>query len=511
MTYIQPGDTVWRAYAGTAYSINFGDPGSGVLKIQYRFTNVTGVILKDWTDIATSINAAAYATPWTVDFSKLEEGVNNVSVRAYDVGNFVNTLNNAFFIRKDSIPPGYPKIQPAGPMAAKTISVNVTYSDVSPIVVTPKPFFCWVGGGVESCEPPINQQFTNSNFISSPATDGVYTLCTKATNAAGLTSDIYCNGTFVKDGVNPIINQVSISPISPIAEDTVTITAIASDALSGVDKINITIDGVQIGFCQGATSCSGSFQITKTVDYEVKVSDKAGNWATPSSTGTIIIDSLPPSYVKITPLGSGSPSDYKTLLSINLQCSDDVECASSTCELVNSTGQVPAGTDGSWSWTLSRPSPSSGTQQIGISGFEGAYYLKCNYNGTDVNMFKDTKGNLNNSLMYHGQYDLNHPYYIDKKVPVTTLNYNPSTKSFTLTCSDGASGCQETRYYMTSGICPGYSAMTKYNAGETIYVKCGADSCNVCYGSKDWNENQKIGIPDSQSFAADTNPPVITP
>ena len=62
--------------------------------------------LVGWTDIgAPPLNAASYTTDWTLQFTLLNEGTNYVSVRAYDTLGQGTTVQDAFFVRKDTTPP----------------------------------------------------------------------------------------------------------------------------------------------------------------------------------------------------------------------------------------------------------------------------------------------------------------------------------------------------------------------------------------------------------------------
>ena len=62
----------------------------------------TGTLVKDWTFIASNINAAAYTSDWPVDFAALlEDATNYVSVRAWDVSGATTTQSDVFYVHKD--------------------------------------------------------------------------------------------------------------------------------------------------------------------------------------------------------------------------------------------------------------------------------------------------------------------------------------------------------------------------------------------------------------------------
>ncbi|MEK6647536.1 MAG: PQQ-binding-like beta-propeller repeat protein [Candidatus Firestonebacteria bacterium] len=110
ITDSQAGDDTWKNSTGTAYNVDFSDAGSLLSYVQYTIysnTNLTGSTLKDWTNIATSINVSDYTTDWQVDFSSLQQGTNYVSVRVYDTAGNSATLKDPFYVKKDTTNPGF--------------------------------------------------------------------------------------------------------------------------------------------------------------------------------------------------------------------------------------------------------------------------------------------------------------------------------------------------------------------------------------------------------------------
>ncbi|MEW6536907.1 MAG: fibronectin type III domain-containing protein, partial [Candidatus Auribacterota bacterium] len=110
ITNNQPGDDTVRAAAGTAYNVDFFDDGSGLDTLQYKVSSApaqTGTIIKDWTDIATLSGTTYYQTDWQVDFGALQNlpTTNYVSVRCWDVSGNTTTVNDVFYVMKDTVPP----------------------------------------------------------------------------------------------------------------------------------------------------------------------------------------------------------------------------------------------------------------------------------------------------------------------------------------------------------------------------------------------------------------------
>ncbi|RLD18254.1 MAG: hypothetical protein DRI36_01870, partial [Caldiserica bacterium] len=103
----EEGDDTWRS-TPRAYNVDFKDLGSGLDYVQYQVWDSpgqSGVLIKDWTTIASNINDNYYTTDWEVDFASLKQGYNYVSVRAYDKLGKVGTFADVFYIKKDTQPP----------------------------------------------------------------------------------------------------------------------------------------------------------------------------------------------------------------------------------------------------------------------------------------------------------------------------------------------------------------------------------------------------------------------
>jgi len=105
----------------------------------------------------------------------------------------------------------------------------------------------------------------------------------------------------------------------------------------------------------------------------------------------------------------------------------------------------------------------------------------------------------------------------DTTAPTTTINPNGkdwtnSDVSFTLSCSDSGSGCQETKYSIidASNSCPSYNSLSKTGTSGT--VSCSANSvCQkaVCYASKDKAGNVE-SVHKSNAFKIDKKNPSTT-
>jgi hypothetical protein len=95
---------------GAVFNVDFADTGDSLLNnVQYTAwtgAGMTGTERIGWTNITTGINSASYTTNWGVAFSSLAQGINYISVRAYDnAGNVSTTTTDVFYIdRSENIP-----------------------------------------------------------------------------------------------------------------------------------------------------------------------------------------------------------------------------------------------------------------------------------------------------------------------------------------------------------------------------------------------------------------------
>ncbi len=110
VTDLQVGDDVVRVAAGTTYNVDFFDDGSGLDTVQYSVWTLpaqTGTNVKPWTNIAVLGGATYYQTDWQVAFNSLLSlpTTNWVSVRAWDVAGNTQTINDVFYVMKDTVPP----------------------------------------------------------------------------------------------------------------------------------------------------------------------------------------------------------------------------------------------------------------------------------------------------------------------------------------------------------------------------------------------------------------------
>ncbi|MDI6641180.1 MAG: hypothetical protein QME68_02595, partial [Elusimicrobiota bacterium] len=173
------GDYTWRNSSGTTYDVAFYDELSKLATCYYRVwssTGQTGTLLVNWTPINTLlINATYYEILWSLSSSAwelLENGANYVTVRAEDLSTNTSTYVDAFFIRKDVIPPPQPThISPADGANLSSTTVTFDWTDVLDthsglenyeLQVSTDPYF----GVVNFTSAPVSSQSTIYNLQS---------------------------------------------------------------------------------------------------------------------------------------------------------------------------------------------------------------------------------------------------------------------------------------------------------------------------------------------------------
>ncbi len=114
ITSAQTGDATWRRSNTGLYNVSFGDPsGSHLDKFQVKASTTAGGLGTDliaFTDALTGLSPSdTYNTPWALPaavFNSLIEGVTNyISVRVINGLGNATTLQDAFYVQKDTTAP----------------------------------------------------------------------------------------------------------------------------------------------------------------------------------------------------------------------------------------------------------------------------------------------------------------------------------------------------------------------------------------------------------------------
>ena len=145
------------------------------------------------------------------------------------------------------------------------------------------------------------ESFAASKDWSLPAGDGGKTVYAQFMDAAGNESDT-CSANIILDTACPVVNITDPQPSSILCGSSANITGTASDAGSGVDKVEVSCgDGPWTKVSGGATwNFSWSLPASGTFTISARATDKAGNVSA--------INSIPVSIDNISPVAA-EPAD----------------------------------------------------------------------------------------------------------------------------------------------------------------------------------------------------------
>ncbi|MDI6757180.1 MAG: hypothetical protein QME32_04070, partial [Endomicrobiia bacterium] len=305
----------------------------------------TGQIIADWHKIA-DILAISYTDDWSIsenDFNAMEQGYNYVHARVFDLVPTSATLNNIFYIKKDTAPPTIEDLQTDATFyfaaAEKTYDVNfydygigvssaqylVSYSSLNPLATI---LVGWtnifVGSPVSSYIADWQLNFAAlqewaTNYVSVRAYDGL-----------GYAATSYAVFSVWKDTTPP----AAVSLVSPASATITTnqtadfLWAASTDATSGVKDYELQISTnpdfswLQYSSFTAALSLNAQLADSSTYWWRARARDNAGNLSAPSGAYSLLVDTIPPAIPSLL-----SPADNATTnqISINFAWSASVD------------------------------------------------------------------------------------------------------------------------------------------------------------------------------------------
>ncbi|MCS7150791.1 MAG: Ig-like domain-containing protein, partial [Endomicrobia bacterium] len=105
----QEGDDIWRnSPKADGYAVYFYDYVSGLDSAEYIIRagpNPTDEVIKEWTYIFKSTNVNSYTQKWHIDFDLCKASWNYISVRVWNLAGLTTTVNNVFYVKKDTQAP----------------------------------------------------------------------------------------------------------------------------------------------------------------------------------------------------------------------------------------------------------------------------------------------------------------------------------------------------------------------------------------------------------------------
>ena len=197
--YTAGGDNVIHRTSGTVYNVDFYDDG-GLDTIQYKILSLNPVAtITDWTNLTTLNGTTYYYTDWSLPqtiFDNLNslQATNYVSIRSWDISGNTTTVNNAFYIMKDTVPPSSSILTPAGmnveslSMISGLASDNHTLDKVELQIKRFSDDTYWTGTdwGSATWLPAVNNVWQYYGLTDSNLTPGTsYWLVSRASDTIG--------------------------------------------------------------------------------------------------------------------------------------------------------------------------------------------------------------------------------------------------------------------------------------------------------------------------------------
>ncbi len=236
----QAGDAVARSVPGTTYTVGVRDPSSGLAAFQYSASLVAGsanAAVIPWTDIPVVANTTSYTTPWPVDFAALISGVTNyISVRSWDTAGTTTTLNDAFFVHKDTTGPSVAIAAPQNSSfnsALATLSgtaasiYGVQGTEVSVLDILSGLYWNPASVAFNSAAPIMMPASGTTAWTLSPGIPWVnganYRAVARSSTTANIYSATYATATFVMD-----LSAPTVVVQAPVPNSTVSVLPVLS-------------------------------------------------------------------------------------------------------------------------------------------------------------------------------------------------------------------------------------------------------------------------------------------
>ncbi len=311
-------DYVWHASSGQVYSVNFYDPLSNLnhplsmlttayYKI-FTSTGMSGIQITPWTPINTQIiSSTSYATNWQLrssDWNLLQNGTNYVSVRADDLAGNTSWWTDAFFVRKDTVPPSVPLL---------TSPTNGTYQSSSTVT------FAWaqaidINSGINSYDIYVSTSQLFGVYSSSAnttqnsqsialASQGAFYWQVRAKDNAGNYS-VWSSTSLVLIDTSPPAIPLLVSPSSNTITNATQFTFNWSDSYGGGAGLeyyvfNMSTSPYFTNLSASALPTTSYYtlpgSLTSGIYYwRVMAQDNAGWYSLWSSTYSVMVDTTAP-------------------------------------------------------------------------------------------------------------------------------------------------------------------------------------------------------------------------
>jgi flagellar hook assembly protein FlgD len=303
----QPGNDTWANSSGTLYDVDFADNGSKLSRVLYQVRRPDNSF-SGWLPLTTvTTGAAGYTDNWPVDWAVCGEGVNYVTVKAFDRAGNEAVLTDVFYIKKDTASPGtcLPPSPPRTPY--NQLRPLWTWSPVSDVTSGVKGYYIKIGtsaGGDNVVSSTyvgdVTSWMTNSNLWHG----ATFYASVQSQDNAGNYGDWGNAGLVTIDAQPPTISDISDDgPFSPGAsqgsDDLITFNYSVNERCDTY----LYVDNIIIHNWVGSGPHSFTWNPTTSVSegarsYRLYAIDDADNTAN-SSNYSFMVDNTPPTLLVV--------------------------------------------------------------------------------------------------------------------------------------------------------------------------------------------------------------------
>ncbi|WP_189088266.1 beta strand repeat-containing protein [Deinococcus ruber] len=252
--------TVQHKTVTATVAVTDPSPSSGIAKVE---------LLEGSTSLGVQTTGVNGTYTFSLDTSKLSDGAH--TLRAVVTDNVGLSAEKTGTLTTDNTAPVITWQSPRdGAVVGKTVTLNATTSEGT---------VSYTVDGVAATGTQV------------ALSDGAHTLAATATDAAGNTTTTSVNIT--ADGTAPTATILSPIAGSTISQTPVSVQVSASDALSGVDHIDVSVNGTVIGTVSGAQGTVTWGPSNGTYTINALAYDKAGNVSAPVKSAVTIATPAP--------------------------------------------------------------------------------------------------------------------------------------------------------------------------------------------------------------------------
>jgi hypothetical protein len=269
----------------------------------------------------------------------LEEGQNLISMRVTDATGRATELKRT--VLYDITPPaGALNVPEAGAVVRRTVQLSAATSDNLTGITSVS--FAIDGGSARLGERGQGTDVTwLAELDTTPLADGSHTA--SVTMVDGVGNRRTYSTAFTVDNTPPAVALNRPSAGSFVSGVT-TIVATANDARSGVDSITIKANGLPVGTCERAATCSLPFDTTKLPDGTLQITatalDRAGNTSAVAQLGALIDNAAPSKFLVSPAPGAVVDDNLRVAVNITDPGFASVECFVGTTSLGVSTSRT---------------------------------------------------------------------------------------------------------------------------------------------------------------------------